>query len=60
MLKKSVLLENLKSLPEKVSAEEVIERVILLEKIEEGMQDSAENKTFSIKEAKKRMSQWLE
>ncbi len=53
---KSKLEGLLKELPEKVDIEDVIYRIYLLQKIEEGETDIKEGRTLSHKEAVERLS----
>ena len=59
MLTKTKLLKSIKSMPEKFSLDEIMDRIILLEKIEAGLQDSVAGKTKSTKEAKAKLKIWL-
>jgi len=59
MISKDSLLKSLEGLPDKFSLDELLDRVLLLEKIEVGLQQSAEGKTISTKEAKERLKKWL-
>ncbi len=59
MLTKKKLLSTLKTLPEKFSVEEVIDRIILLQKIEIGLEQSKAGKIHSTKEAKAKLKKWL-
>ena len=51
-MKKSKVIETLDSLPEEFSAEDLIERIIFIEKVEQGLQDVQEGKTYSQEEVK--------
>lgn len=53
-MRKSRVIETLDSLPEEFNTEELIEKLLFIEKVEIGMKDVSEGKTMSIKEAKKR------
>jgi hypothetical protein len=55
MLTKKKFLKSIKDLPETFSADEIIDRIILLNKIEVGLEQSAANKIHSTKEAKKKL-----
>ncbi len=46
-------------MPDTFSAEEIIERIIFINKVEEGLAESAEGKVVSTEEAKKRLKKWL-
>lgn len=53
---KSKLERLLKELPEKVDVEDVMYRIYLLQKIEDGEKDIAEGRTLSHEEAMERLS----
>ena len=59
MLTKKEVLESLDSLPQKFEAEEAIEKIILLEKIHIGFEQSKAGKVVSADDAKLRMKKWL-
>ncbi len=59
MLTKAQLLSSIKDLPEKFSFDDVIDRIILLEKIENGLEQSANGKIRSTKSAKEKLKKWL-
>ncbi len=59
MLTKKEVLESLDSLPQKFEAEEAIEKIILLEKIHIGLEQSKSGKVVSTADAKLRMKKWL-
>ena len=59
MLTKKQLLNTIKELPDKFSADEVIDRIILLQKIEIGLEQSASDKVNSTTSAKKKLKKWL-
>ncbi len=58
-MKKTKVLEAVNSLPDEFPLEEVIERLILLEKIEKGMEQVRQKQVVSTAEAKKRLQKWL-
>ena len=58
MTKEKVLVA-LKELPEKFDVEELIERLIFLQQIDEGLFQSDNNQVISLSEAKKALSKWL-
>ena len=58
MLTKKQVLATLKDLPEKFSAEDLIERIILLQKIEIGLEQSAAGKTYTTAEARAKLKKW--
>lgn len=59
MLTKEKLLQTLKDLPDKFSVEELFERIILLQKIELGMEQSDKGEVYSTDEAKDKLKKWL-
>lgn len=59
MLTKTKLIESIKKLPNEFSVDEIIDRIILLQKIEIGLEQSAKGQTRTTKEAKKRLKKWL-
>ncbi len=59
MLTKKKLLKSIKDLPETFSIDEIIDRVILLQKVEIGQEQSASNKVHSTSSAKNKLKKWL-
>ncbi|MCH7513069.1 MAG: hypothetical protein IH947_03870 [Bacteroidetes bacterium] len=59
-MKKSKVIETLGSMPEEFSADELIDRIIFIDKVEKGLQDVEEGKTYSLQEVKDKLNQkWL-
>lgn len=59
MLSRTKVIKSIKELPDSFSIEELFDRIIFLNKIEIGRQQSKAGKTFSTAEAKKKLSKWL-
>ena len=59
MLTKAEVLKSLQSLPGKFQAEDAIEKIVLLEKIRIGMEQSKSGKVVSKDEAKRKLKKWL-
>lgn len=59
MIKKEVILKTLEEFPENIQVEELIERLILLQKIEAGEQQSKEGNVVKEEEAVYRLKKWL-
>jgi len=59
MLTKKKVLKSLKDLPEKFSIDVIIDRIILLQKIEIGLEQSIAGKVHSTENAKKKLKKWL-
>ncbi len=59
MLLKEKVLETINSMPKEFTIDEVMERLIIIEKIQKGLQQVAEGKTVSTEEAKRKLNKWL-
>ena len=59
MLTREKVLEVIRQLPDKFSADEVIDRIILLEKIEIGLQQSEEGRVTPDEELASKLPEWL-
>jgi predicted transcriptional regulator len=59
MLTKEKIRKTIDTMPEILSLDEVIEKLILLEKIEEGMKDADEGRVYTTEEVKRRLNGWL-
>ena len=61
MLTKEQVLESIKSMPEDKfdDIDVLLERLVMLEKIEKGEQDIVEGRIFSNEQAKQKLSKWL-
>jgi len=55
---KDKALEAIKELPAEFELEELIERLIFIEKVEKGLQQLDEDKAISHEEAKKTIKSW--
>ena len=58
-MRKSTIIESLSKLPDEVSIEEIIERLLIIEKIEKGQQQVKEGKINSEDQAKEKLTGWL-
>ena len=56
---KENIIEMIKSLPNDVSMEDIIEAIYVRQKIEKGLKDSKEGRLYSHEEAKERLAKWL-
>jgi hypothetical protein len=56
---KHQVVDSLKNFPEKFSVEDLIEKLIFIEKVEEGLIQSKNGETVSMQDAKKRLHKWL-
>ncbi len=59
MITKTQILHSLDNLPENVSIDQVIERLIFIEKIQKGIDDSKNGRTNTKEEAKNKLGRWI-
>ena len=59
LLEKKKVLDSIKSMPERFSVDDIVDRMIILEKLERAMADSDAGRTISLAAAKKRHAAWL-
>ena len=57
---KEKLHQQIDEFPDEISIDEVIERLIMIEKLETRIKESDENDTISEEDLKKEMGQWFE
>jgi len=60
MIKKNQLKETIESFPDEFTLEELVDKLILLDKIEKGNRDSIEGNTVSEVELEEEMKKWFE
>lgn len=59
MLTKEKIIKSIDNMPDKISSEEVIERLVLLQKIEIGLEQSENGETYSTEELRMELKKWL-
>ena len=59
MLTKTKLIETLDKFPERFTVDELIDKIILIDKIERGNQQSEEEETISEDDLDKEMHKWF-
>jgi predicted transcriptional regulator len=59
LLDKKKVLASIRNMPDKFSVDDVVERMMLLSAIEEGMADVKAGRTMTLDEAKKHFAKWL-
>lgn len=59
MLTKEKIKKVIDSLPEKITADELINRIILLDKIEKGLDDVEKGNVYTTEEVEKKLNKWL-
>ena len=57
-MQKSTILHTLNELPNKFNLDDFLERLIVIEKIDEGMEESKTGKTLSHEKVKKIVAKW--
>jgi len=58
MLTKEKVINSLQDMPDTFSMDELIDKLILLQKIETGLEQSKKGEVFSAEEARKMLNQW--
>lgn len=58
-MKRTTALNTINEMPKEFELEELLERLIVIEKIDEGLKEIKEGKTISHEEAKKKIAKWL-
>ena len=58
-MKKAAVLDFASKLPDEVSIDEIIERLIIVEKIEKGRQQVKDQQVNSEDQAKEKLNKWL-
>ncbi len=58
-MKKKTLVETFERLPDEFQLDDLIEHLIVLDKIEKGRADAKEGKVLTNEEARQRLSKWL-
>ncbi len=59
MITKTQIWNSLENLPENVTIDQVIDRLIFIEKVQKGLDDSNNNKINTKEEVKKKLAKWL-
>ncbi|PIQ19728.1 MAG: hypothetical protein COW65_19100 [Cytophagales bacterium CG18_big_fil_WC_8_21_14_2_50_42_9] len=60
MITKDKLLASIQDLPEEFSIDELIERLIVIQKIETGQKQAREGRTNTTEDAKYKLRKWLQ
>lgn len=58
-MKKTTVINTLMEFPKEFQFDELLERLIVIEKIDAGLKDAKEGKTVSHEDAKKMIAKWL-
>lgn len=59
MLTKDKIKKTIDTLPEHFTIEDIIEELIVMDKIEQGLKDVEEDNVYTTEEAKQKLSKWL-
>lgn len=59
MLTKKKIISGIKKLPDSVTIDEILDQIILLEKIEKGIEQANNGQILTEEEVDQRMSKWL-
>lgn len=58
-MRKAAVIESISELPDEVSIDEIIERLIIVEKIDKGRQQVKAGKVNTEEQAKAKLGKWL-
>jgi len=59
MITKTQLIHSLEKLPENLTIDQLVEHLIFLDKVQRGIDDSAEGRTNTKEQAKAKLQKWL-
>lgn len=59
MLEKKKVLNSIKDLPDTFSIDEMIDQIVLLQKVEIGLEQSRNGQTLTMEDAKSKLGKWL-
>lgn len=59
MLTKNQIIDSLHNMPNKMTLDEFFDKMIFVDKVQNGLKDSTIKKTFTKEQAKKKLSKWL-
>lgn len=59
MISKKKLLQSIKDLPENFSLDELLDRIVFLQKVEAGLDQSTNGKVVTTSKAKSKLKKWL-
>ena len=59
MITKTQIINSLNNLPENLTIDQVIDHLVLIEKIQKGLEDSANGRVYGNDEAKDKLKKWL-
>jgi predicted transcriptional regulator len=59
MLTKEKIIKSFDTLPDNLTIDQVIDRLIMLDKIEQGLKDVEDGNVFTTEEVKVKLNKWL-
>jgi len=59
MITKTQIINTLDKLPENLTIDQIVDHLIFVEKVQKGLDDSANGRTYTNEEAKKKLKKWL-
>lgn len=59
MITKTQIINTLDKLPQNLTIDQVIDQLIFIEKVQKGLDDSANGKVNTKEQAKKKLAKWL-
>lgn len=59
MITKTQLIQTIENMPEQFSMDDLLDKILLLQKIEIGIQESNNGETVTNEEAKRQLEKWL-
>ena len=59
MITKAQIIDTLQGLPNKMTLDQLIDKMIFVEKVQNGLDDSKAGKVYSKEQTKKKLSKWL-
>lgn len=59
VISKELVLKSIQEMPDKFSIDELLDKLLLLQKLEEGLEQLKNGNSMTLDEAKKRHEKWL-
>ncbi|MGI4803500.1 MAG: hypothetical protein ACRYFL_01920 [Janthinobacterium lividum] len=59
MLKKEMLMQTIQNIPDSFSLDDLLDRLVLIQKVETGLQQSEAGQILTTDQAKEKLKKWL-
>lgn len=59
LLTKAELRKVVETMPDRFTADQLMDRLIFIRKVEQGLEDSRKGRTYSTTEARRKLKRWL-